>query len=65
MCEETIVRGFVVQGGFLVEFEGPFAGQVVLHCNEGKVVKYDVNETRRPDSDVIDLMEGGLRKKSR
>ena len=64
MCEETIVRGFLVQGGFLVEFEGPFAGQVVLHCNEGKVVKYDVNETRRPDSDVIDLMEEGLRKKS-
>ena len=64
MSEETIVRGFVVQGGFLVEFEGPFAGQVVLHCNEGKVVKYDVNETRRPENGMIELEEGGLRRNS-
>ena len=44
--------------GAIVFLPGDFAGNVVLHCSDGQVVKYQVNETRRPTAGVdVDLLE--------
>lgn len=34
-----------------------FTGQIVLHVNEGSVVKYEVRETRRPTEGSMELSE--------
>jgi hypothetical protein len=28
-----------------------FLGQIILHCSEGRVIKYEVRETRHPKSE--------------
>jgi hypothetical protein len=39
--------------------EPGFTGQLTLHCNGGRVLKYDVNETRRPGHrEQVTLSEG-------
>ena len=63
MCEHFVGRGFLIELENILR-EGPFTGQIVLHCNEGHVIKYDTIQTRRPENGLIDLSEGGLRKKS-
>ncbi len=37
-----------------------FNGKIVLHCDRGRVMKYEVNETRKPkttDRERVDLQE--------
>ena len=44
--------------GALVLIPAGFAGNVVLHCSDGRVVKYEVKETRRPTEGAeVDLSE--------
>jgi hypothetical protein len=41
--------------------EPGFTGQLTLHCNEGQVLKYEVNETRRPGQRERVLLTEGRR----
>ena len=48
----------------LATLVGPsFSGNVVLHCTKGVIVKYEVNQVRRPRGGSVDLddsMKGSL-----
>jgi hypothetical protein len=37
--------------------EDGFTGQIILHCNEGQVGKYEIREVRRPNGGIIPLSE--------
>ena len=47
--------------GFYVELDGiledGFTGDIVLHCDRGRVAKYELREVRRPKTEVVDLTE--------
>ena len=46
-------------GGVVVSLPDGFAGRVLLHCSDGRVVKFETNETQRPTEGIwVDLIEG-------
>lgn len=44
------VRVESAKGHALVDLPAGFCGDIILHCNAGMVLKYTVNEVRRPTS---------------
>jgi len=44
------VRVEASKGRAIVELPAGFCGQILLHCAEGRVMKYETSEVRRPTS---------------
>jgi len=49
------LRGFYLELDELLD-DG-FSGQVVLHCSEGQIVKYDIKQTKRPKNGIVSIRE--------